>query len=127
MYPLWKCSLGVKTDSNAGTSRRKARVAVFGNFQPKSAAEELYTANADITSVRAALVAAAPSRWNLKVIDIKTAFLNATLPESFEAVFVRPPQALIEFGLVPPGTIWKVLKTIYGLRIAPKAWGNERG
>ena len=117
----------MKTDSNAGTTRHKARVVVCGNFQPKSAAEELYTANADITSVRAALAAAVPNRWNLKVIDIKTAFLNATLPVSFETVFVRPPQALIEFGLVPPGTIWKVLKAIYGLRIAPKAWGNARG
>ena len=117
----------MKTDSNAGTTRHKARVVVCGNFQPKSAAEELYTANADITSVRAALAAAVPNRWNLKVIDVKTAFLNATLPESFETVFVRPPQSLIEFGLAPPGTIWKVLKAIYGLRIAPKAWGNARG
>ena len=39
---------------------------------------------------------------------------------------MRPPQALIEFGLAQPGTVWKVLKAIYGLRIAPKAWGVER-
>ena len=122
-----KMVVGVKTDANAGTSRRKARVVVCGNSQPKSAAEELHTASADITSARAALAAAVPKRWNLKVIDINTAFLNANLPESFETVFARPPQALIKFGLVPPGTVWKVLKAIYGLGTAPKAWGNERG
>ena len=37
-----------------------------------------------------------------------------------------PPQALADVGLVPPGTVWKVLKAIYGLRIAPKAWDAER-
>ena len=25
-----------------------------------------------------------------------------------------------------PGTVWKVAKAIYGLRISPKAWGIER-
>ena len=62
----------------------------------------------------------------MKVIDVKTAFLNAHLPDSMETVYVRPPQALIEFGLVAPGTIWRVVKAIYGLRISPKAWGVER-
>ena len=55
-----KMVMGVKADADAGTSRRKARVVVCGNFQPKSAVEELYTASADITSVRAALAAAVP-------------------------------------------------------------------
>ena len=49
----------------------------------------------------------------MKVFDAKTAFLNATLPDQLETVFVRPPQALIEFGLAAPGTVWKVLKAIY--------------
>ena len=57
---------------------------------------------------------------------MQTAFLNATLPGQLETVFVRPPQALIEFGLVAPGTVWEVLKAIYGLRISPRAWGVER-
>ena len=56
----------------------------------------------------------------------KAAFLNAHLPDTFEPVYVRPPQALVEFGLVPPGTVWRALKAMYGLRISPKAWGLER-
>ena len=60
------------------------------------------------------------------MLGAKTAFIDAHLPGSFEAVYVCPPQALIEFGLVAPGTVWRVIKAIYGLRISPKAWGIER-
>ena len=85
-----------------------------------------YTAKADTTSVRAVLAAAVPKKFGIRVIDAKTAFPNAHLPDSFEPVYARPPQALIEFGLVRPGTVWRALKAICGLRISPKAWGLER-
>ena len=39
---------------------------------------------------------------------------------------MRPPQALVEFGIVEPDTIWRLWKAVYGLRISPKAWGQER-
>ena len=121
-----KLVTGVKRDVNAAASKFKVRAVVCGNFQRKQANEDLYTANADITSVRAALAAAAEKRFSIKVLDVKTAFLNAHLPDSFETVFIRPPQALVEFGLVAPGTVWRCIKAIYGLRISPKAWGVER-
>ena len=121
-----KLVTGTKRDALAGTEKKKVRAVVCGNFQKKQGAEDLYTANADITSVRAVLAAAVPKKFGIRVIDVKTAFLNAHLPDSFEPVFVRPPQALVEFGLVPPGTVWRALKAIYGLRISPKAWGLER-
>ena len=60
-----------------------------------------------------------------KVVDISAALLNAKLPDQMETVFVRPPQALVEFGLVQPGEMW-VQKAIYGLRARPKVWGVER-
>ena len=65
-------------------------------------------------------------KHDLKVIDVKTALLNAALPDSYVATYVRPPQALVEFGIVEPGTIWRVYRAVYGLRISPKAWGLER-
>ena len=117
---------GTKRDALAQTEKKKVRAVVCGNFQRKGANEDLYTANADITSVRAVLAASVPKRFNMKVIDVKTAFLNADLPDKFETVYVRPPQALIEFGLAQPGTLWRALKAIYGLRISPKAWGISR-
>ena len=47
---------------------------ICGNFQEKSASEELYTANADIISVRAVLAASVPRKFDAKVIDIKRRF-----------------------------------------------------
>ena len=32
----------------------------------------------------------------------------------------------MEVGLVKPGETWLLQKAVYGLRIAPKAWGKER-
>ena len=122
-----KLVTGIKADSLTQQKKKKARAVVCGNFQRKTEGEELYTANADITSVRAVLAASVQLRFGCKVLDVKTAFLNAHLPDSFETVFVRPPQVLVEFGLVAPGTILRAVKAIYGLRISPKAWGLERG
>ena len=39
---------------------------------------------------------------------------------------MRPPQAFVEFGIVEPGTVWRLFRAVYGLRISPKAWGQER-
>ena len=121
-----KLVVGTKRDTINKTEKKKARAVICGNFQEKTANEELYTATADITSVRAALAASVPRKFDAKVIDIKTAFLNAKLPDQMETVFARPPQALVDFGLVQPGEIWKVQKAIYGLRGAPTAGGVER-
>ena len=118
-----KLVTGIKHDAATGTSKKKVRAVVCGNFQPKSEGEDLYTANADITSVRTVLAEGAARKMNVKVLDVKTAFLNASLPSSFEAIYVRPPQALVEFGIVEPDTIWRLWKAVYGLRISPKAWG----
>ena len=63
---------------------------------------------------------------DVNVLDVKTAFLNAHLPDSFDAIHVRPPQALVEFGVIEPGTVWKRQRAVYGLRISPNAWGLER-
>ena len=32
----------------------------------------------------------------------------------------------MKFGLVEEGELWRAVKAIYGLRVAPRAWGTER-
>ena len=121
-----KLVTGIKHDAATGQTKKKVRCVVCGNFQPKTEHEDLYTANADITSVRAVLAEAACRKLGIKVLDVQTAFLNAKLPDSYVEVLVRPPQALVEFGVIEPGTIWRLQRAVYGLRISPKAWGLER-
>ena len=56
-----------------------------------------------------------------------TAFLNAPMPEDdVETVYVKPPALLEQFGLIKPGTYWKLTKAVYGLRVSPRLWGKER-
>ena len=97
-----------------------------GNFQAPSPSEQVFTQNVEISSVRMALVVAARCRWRLQALDAPTAFLNAPLPASSGRVVVRPPKLFVDFGLVGKDELWIVNKGLYGLRVAPRAWGLER-
>ena len=109
-----------------GGKRKKVRGAVCGNFIEKHAQELLYTANADITAVRTVLAVSAARGWGLSMIDVATAFLNAELDEGSGPIYVRPPAILAQFGLLPPDTLWRVRRAVYGLRAAPRSWGRKR-
>jgi len=106
--------------------RKKIRGVVCGNFQARQPDEVVYTQNVEISSVRLALVVAARCRWKLQALDVSTAFLNAPLPAEAGRVVVRPPKLFVDFGLVGPDVLWVANKGIYGLRIAPRAWGAKR-
>ena len=77
--------------------------------------------------MRAAVAIAARRGWDMGALDIKTAFLNAplSLPEGKE-VILRPPPLFVALGLCSPNELWRAKKAIYGLRVAPKAWGDKR-
>ena len=51
--------------------------------------------------------------------------LNAYLSEKHRAV-VRPPKVLERLGLVKPGTVWHLKRALYGLRVSPMEWQQER-
>ena len=87
----------------------------------------IYTANIDITSIRLVLSEVSQDEtWGISTLDVKTAFLNADMPtEPAEQVYVVPPAIFVQFGLVKPGTIWKLSKAVYGLRQSPRFMGNR--
>ena len=103
----------------------KVRAVVCGNFQHKYPTQQLWTAQAEPSSLIAGLRLGLLREWSVGTLDISGAFMYAPLPESVH-VLVAPPKAFVEVGLVKPGEIWLLQKAVYGLRIAPKVWGKER-
>ena len=105
-----------------GMTTKKKQARACGNFQRKKPTDLLYTANADVSSIRMVLAEAAQRpTWGLGSMDVATAFLNAPMPDrAEERVFVRPPALLEQFYLVKPGTFWSLDKAVYGLRVRPR-------
>ena len=112
--------------------RRKIRIVVCGNYAEKSQEEELYAGGSDTISLRMALKQAAQSEWEGATTDIKTAFLNAPLPQTGEAseastlVLIAPPRLLVKLGYTGVQEYWMALKAMYGLRQSPRTWGDHR-
>jgi hypothetical protein len=57
----------------------------------------------------------------LKNCDIKQAFVQSSLPED-EVYFVKPPVGCLRSTL---NTYWCLLRSLYGLRHAPRLWFNK--
>ena len=57
-------------------------------------------------------------RRTLKNCDVKQAFVQSSLPPN-EDYFVHPP---VGCPKSPPGTYWKLLRSLYWLKRAPKLW-----
>ena len=123
-----KVVLTLKPQPGLSTKKKKARVCVCGNFQQKKPTYLFYTANTDVSSIRVVLAEAAQhADYGVSSLDVATAFLNAPMPKTEEeTVYVKPPALLEQFGLIKPGTYWKLIRAVYGLRISPRLWGKER-
>ena len=68
-----------------------------------------FSAAAKMPTVRAVLANAAEQDWEIKHVDVKSAYLNAPLEET---VYMKPPQGVLKPGL---------LKGLYGLKQAGRA------
>eukprot|EP00975_Prorocentrum_lima_P042902 9009170-Prorocentrum_lima.AAC.1 len=56
-----------------------------------------------------------------------TAFLYAPLdPVEDGVILVQPPSLLAKLGVAQPDVLWKLKKSLYGLRCAPKRWSTTR-
>src|SRR5699024_6022141 len=104
----------VKREENCKPKRR-SRLVARGFTQKKGINYyETYANVADVTSIRLFLTMAAKLDYELYQIDVKSAFLNANLDE--EVLMIPPP------GFRIPGKVWKLRKSVYGLKQASKNW-----
>ena len=121
-----KLVCGRKPADEKGYRKKKVRMVACGNFSNQYRGE-VKTHAMDATMVRVFFVYAELRGWHARTVDIDTAFLRAEFPEDFPLEYIlRPPAVLTKLGLVIPGTVWKALRPIYGLRESPRCWGITR-
>ena len=93
--------------------------------QKHSPTEQVWTAQAETSSVMSGLRYSQLQKWKVSKLDVKGAFMYAPLPEDL-LVVVRPPQIWVQLGVIPADTLWTLRRAVYGLRCAPRAWGLYR-
>ena len=100
----------IKTRSDGSIERYKARLVAKGFTQEYGVDyEETFAPVARISYVRALLVVAAASKWDLFQMDVKNAFLNGNLSEK---VYMQPPLGLS----VESNKVCHLRRALYGLK-----------
>lgn len=94
---------------------KKARLVAKG-FQ-EEVSSNIYAPVAQLSTIRILLSVALQNGWEIKQLDIPTAFLNGKLDTE---VYIKPPK-----GVKCPTNALKLMKSLYGLRSSPRKW-NER-
>ena len=116
----------IKKGTTEGELRFKARIVAKGYSQISGVDyNEKYSPVVKMESLRAILALAAKHDYEIKQLDIKSAFLNADLEEE---VFVEPPALPVvlkaTFGGMWNKKVWKLLKALYGLKQSSRAWNR---
>ena len=106
-----------KLDKNHHLLKCKARLVVRGDQERNITSQDTYAATLASRSFRILAVIAAHHDLELKQYDVTNAFVHATMDRE---VYMRMPH-----GYHKPGTILKVNKALYGLRISPILWQKE--
>ena len=81
---------------------------------------DTYAPVARLTTIRVLLSLAASHNLLVHQMDVKTAFLNGELEEE---IYMEQPDGFVVDG--QEGKVCKLLKSLYGLRQAPKQWHEK--
>nr|GEU66878.1 retrovirus-related Pol polyprotein from transposon TNT 1-94 [Tanacetum cinerariifolium] len=107
-----------KLDENGIVSQNKSRLVAQGyNQQEGIDYDETYALVARLESIRILLAYARALDFKLFQMDVKSAFLNGLINEE---VYVAQPLGVINFE--KPDHVYKLMKALYVLKQAPKAW-----
>ncbi|GJS78767.1 putative ribonuclease H-like domain-containing protein [Tanacetum coccineum] len=107
-----------KKDKRGIVIRNKARLVTQGHRQEEGIDyEELFAPVARIKAIRLFLAYASFMGFLVYQMDVKSAFLYGTIDEE---VYVTQPPGFNDPG--HPDKVYKVVKALYGLHQAPRAW-----
>lgn len=108
----------LKTDQHGEVTKHKARLVAKGYVQRHGIDyEEVFAPVTRLETVRLLLALAAKNDWKIHHLDVKSAFLNGVIQEE---VYVSQPKGYVKKG--SEHKVYKLLKALYGLRQAPRAW-----
>lgn len=111
----------LKKDADGNILKHKARLVAKGYVQEKGVDfDENFAPVTRLETVRLLLALAAKNSWEVHHLDVKTAFLNG---EICEEVYVAQPEGFVKKG--QEKRVYKLLKALYGLRQAPRAWYSK--
>jgi hypothetical protein len=115
-----KWVLKTKYKNDGRIDKYKARIVVRGFKQKPSTYKEIFSPVAHVKTIIAlgALVALLDLEW--LQMDVPTAFLNADCEEE---IYIEIPEGLTDE--YPQGHVCRLLKTLYGIKQAPRAWNNN--
>ena len=111
--------LKVKRDAAGAYLKHKARAVVLGNQERRSVEEETFAPTASENSVMLLFSLAAALGLSVRGFDVTAAFTYAELSDP---VYVRLPPQFNEDGRP---VIWRLNKSLYGLRRAPRHWFDK--
>jgi hypothetical protein len=98
----------------------KARLVAKGFSQrPGVDFFETYSPVVSSDSIRTVLSIVAVDDLEMRQFDITTAFLNSTLDEE---IYMQQPQGFVDH--TKPNQVCRLLKSLYGLKQASRAWNN---
>ncbi|GKE06603.1 putative ribonuclease H-like domain-containing protein, partial [Tanacetum coccineum] len=107
-----------KRDERGVVVRNKARLVAQGHRQEKGIDyDEVFAPMVRIEAIRLFLAFASFIGFIVYQMDIKSAFLNDTIDEE---VYVSQPPGFVDPD--HPKKVYKVVKALYGLHQAPRAW-----
>jgi hypothetical protein len=112
----------LKKNADGTVARYKARLVVQGFSQQQGVDfTEVYAPVAKFASLRIVLAIAATNNWDLRQIDVDTAFLNAPVEEE---IYMQQPEGLRTAPQAGKVLVCKLQKSLYGLKQAPKNWND---
>jgi hypothetical protein len=112
----------IKYDAHNRPKWAKYRIVVLGNHNYHQWSKESTTVPVmSQLELRVLTSLATHNRRILKNCDIKQAFVQSSIPEN-ETYIVKPP---VGCPWSTPRTYWKLLRSLYGLRRAPKLWYDK--
>jgi hypothetical protein len=107
-----------KKDASGVITKHKARLVAKGYVQQQGIDfDEVFAPVARLESVRLLLAHAASQGWAVHHMDVKSAFLNGVLQEQ---VYVEQPPGFVLKE--HENKVLHLVKALYGLRQAPRAW-----